>query len=121
MRFTKDHEWVEVDGDVATIGITAYAAEQLGDVVFVELPEAGKTVKVSDGLAVVESVKAASDVYSPVSGEVIEANSEVAETPETVNAMPEAGGWFVKLKLSNPAEIDALMDRPAYEAFLATL
>ena len=121
MRFTKEHEWVEVAGDVATIGITAYAAEQLGDVVFVDLPAPGKTVKAGDDLAVVESVKAASDVYAPISGEVVEANGELSETPETVNAVPEAGGWFVKLKIANPAEIDALMDRDAYEAFLATL
>lgn len=121
MRFTKDHEWVAVEGDIATVGITAYAAEQLGDVVFVEVPEVGKTVAQGDGLAVVESVKAASDVYAPVSGEVVEANAELSDTPETVNAEPEAGGWFAKLKLSNPAEVDALMDRDAYEAFLATL
>ena len=121
MRFTKDHEWVEVDGDVATVGITAYAAEQLGDVVFVETPDIGKTVKAGDGFAVVESVKAASDVYAPISGEVVEANGDLSDEPETVNAVPEAGGWFVKLKVANPAEIDALMDRAGYEAFLATL
>jgi glycine cleavage system H protein len=121
MRFTKDHEWVSLDGDVATVGITAYAAEQLGDVVFVEVPEVGKTVIAGDGLAVVESVKAASDVYAPISGEVVAANAGLADAPETVNAVPETGGWFAKLKLSNPAEVDALMDRPAYEAFLQTL
>jgi glycine cleavage system H protein len=121
MRFTKDHEWVEVAGDVATIGITAYAANQLGDVVFVETPEAGKTVKAGEGLAVVESVKAASDVYAPVSGEVIEGNSSLSDTPETVNRDAEKDGWFCKLRLSNPAEVDALMDRPAYEAYLDTL
>lgn len=121
MRFTKDHEWVAVEGDIATVGITAYAAEQLGDVVFVEVPEVGKTVAQGEGLAVVESVKAASDVYAPVSGEVVEANAELGDAPETVNAAPEAGGWFAKLKLSTPAEVDALMDRDAYEAFLATL
>jgi glycine cleavage system H protein len=121
MRFTKDHEWVELDGDVATIGITAYAAEQLGDVVFVETPEVGKTLKAGDQLAVVESVKAASDVYAPVSGEVVAANGELSDSPDTVNAAPEAAGWFAKLKIANPAEVDALMDRPAYEAFLATL
>jgi glycine cleavage system H protein len=121
MRFTKDHEWVELDGDVATIGITAYAAEQLGDVVFVEVPEAGKAVKAGDGLAVVESVKAASDVYAPVSGEVVEGNAALSEAPETVNAAPEAGGWFAKLKVANPADVEALMDRPAYEAYLQTL
>jgi len=121
MRFTKDHEWVAVEGDVATVGITAYAAEQLGDVVFVEVPEVGKTVKQGDGLAVVESVKAASDVYAPVSGEVVEANAALGDAPETVNATPETGGWFAKLKLSNPSEVEALMDRDAYEAFLSTL
>ncbi|MDB5465637.1 MAG: gcvH [Phenylobacterium sp.] len=121
MRFTKDHEWVELDGDVATVGITAYAAEQLGDVVFVETPEVGKTVKAGDGFAVVESVKAASDVYAPISGQVVAANGELADTPEVVNAAPEAAGWFAKLKVANPAEVEALMDRPAYEAFLATL
>jgi glycine cleavage system H protein len=121
MRFTKDHEWVEVAGDVATIGITAYAADQLGDVVFVETPEVGKAVRKGDGLAVVESVKAASDVYAPVSGEVVAANGDLTDTPETVNQSPEADGWFAKVKLSDPAEVAALMDRDAYEAFLATL
>jgi glycine cleavage system H protein len=121
MRFTKDHEWVDLQGDTATVGITAYAADQLGDVVFVDLPEAGKSVSAGDALAVVESVKAASDVYSPISGEVAEANPDLSDTPETVNAAPESGGWFVKIKVSDPAQVDALMDRPAYEAFLATL
>jgi glycine cleavage system H protein len=121
MRFTKDHEWVELNGDVATVGITAYAAEQLGDVVFVEVPDVGKTVKAGDGFAVVESVKAASDVYAPISGEVVEANTGLSDEPETVNATPEAGGWFAKLKVANPAEVEALMDRAAYEAYLATL
>src|ERR1700722_13215472 len=100
MRFTKDHEWVEVAGDVATIGVTAYAAEQLGDVVFVELPDVGKAVKAGDGLAVVESVKAASDVYAPIAGEVVAINGALADEPETVNAEPEAAGWFAKLQLS---------------------
>ena len=121
MRFTKDHEWVEVDGDVATVGITAYAAEQLGDVVFVETPEVGKAVKAGDNFAVVESVKAASDVYAPVSGQVIEANGELGEAPDTVNAAPEGAGWFAKLKIADPAEYETLMDRHAYEAFLGTL
>jgi glycine cleavage system H protein len=121
MRFTKDHEWVELDGDVATIGITGYAAEQLGDVVFVEVPEVGKTVKAGDGFAVVESVKAASDVYAPIAGEVIEANAALSDAPETVNAAPEAAGWFARLRIANPAEVEALMDRTAYEAFLQTL
>lgn len=121
MRFTKDHEWVELNGDVATVGITAYAAEQLGDVVFVEVPDVGKMVKAGDGFAVVESVKAASDVYAPISGEVVDANSGLSDAPETVNAAPEAGGWFAKLKVANPAEVEALMDRAAYEAYLQTL
>ena len=142
MRFTKDHEWVEVDGNgIATVGVTAYAAitldltepraivvgvtayaaEQLGDVVFVETPDVGKTVKAGDGFAVVESVKAASDVYAPVSGEVVEANAALGDAPETVNAAPEAAGWFAKVKLANPAELDALMDRHAYETYLQTL
>jgi glycine cleavage system H protein len=121
MRFTKDHEWVDADGDVATLGITAYAAEQLGDVVFIELPSVGKTLKAGDAFAVVESVKAASDVYAPISGEVVEVNAELPDVPETVNAMPEKDGWFAKVKLSNPAELDALMDRAAYEQFLSTL
>jgi glycine cleavage system H protein len=121
MRFTKDHEWVELKGDIATIGITAYAAEQLGDVVFVELPEAGRTVKAGDALAVVESVKAASDVFAPISGEVTHANGELGDSPETVNAQPESAGWFVRVKVADPAEVEALMDRHGYEAFLASL
>jgi len=121
MRFTKDHEWVELDGDIATVGITAYAAEQLGDVVFVELPEVGKTVKASENMAVVESVKAASDVYAPVSGQVVEANAVLSDAPETVNAVPESGGWFAKLKGVDKVEYEALMDRAAYESFLETL
>ena len=121
MRFSKDHEWVDIKDDIATIGITAYAADQLGDVVFVELPAAGKTVKTGEGLAVVESVKAASDVFAPVSGEVTEVNPALSNSPEMVNDQPEAAGWFVKLKLANPHEVEDLMDRGAYEAFLHTL
>ncbi len=121
MHFTKDHEWINLEGDIATVGVTAYAAEQLGDVVFVELPEAGKTVKVGDGLAVVESVKAASDVYAPVVGEVVEANDALSANPETVNQDPEGAGWFVKLKLADPSQVAALMDRAAYETYLGTL
>ena len=121
MHFTKDHEWVRLDGDVATVGITKHAADQLGDVVFVETPDAGKAVAKGDSFAVVESVKAASDVYAPVSGEVVEANASLGDAPETVNAVPEQGGWFAKVKLSDPAEVDALMDRGAYEDYLGTL
>lgn len=121
MRFTKDHEWIELDGDIATVGVTAYAAEQLGDVVFVDLPPIGKALKAGEGLAVVESVKAASDVYAPITGEVTEVNAALTDAPETVNASPEAAGWFAKVKVANKAALDALMDRAAYEAFLQTL
>jgi len=121
MRFTKDHEWIELDGDVATIGVTAYAAEQLGDVVFVELPAVGKTLKTGEGMAVVESVKAASDVYAPIDGEVTAVNDALSVTPETVNGSPEQDGWFAKVKVSDRAAIEALMDRDAYEKFLSSL
>ena len=120
MRFTKDHEWVRLEGDVATVGISKHAADALGDVVFVEVPETGKTLSAKDSFAVVESVKAASDVYAPVSGEVVEANDALSTAPETVNADPEAGGWFAKVKVADASEYEALMDRDAYEAFLAT-
>ena len=118
IKFTKEHEWISVEGDVATIGITAHAAEQLGDVVFVETPEAGRTVTAGEACAVVESVKAASDVYAPVSGEVVEANGELAGRPAAVNEAPEGEGWFFKLKLSNAGELDGLMDRAAYDQFV---
>lgn len=121
MHFTKDHEWVKIDGDVATVGITKHAADQLGDVVFVEVPDAGRTVAQKDSFAVVESVKAASDVYAPVSGEVVEGNAALASAPETVNADPEGEGWFAKIKVSDTAQLDGLMDRAAYDAFVATL
>jgi glycine cleavage system H protein len=121
MRFTKDHEWVELDGDIATVGVTAYAAEQLGDVVFVELPAAGAKVAAGGEMAVVESVKAASDVYAPVSGEVAQANPDLAANPQGVNDAPEGSGWLVKIKVADPAQVDALMDRAAYEDFLGTL
>ena len=121
MRFTKDHEWVELDGETATIGVTAYAADQLGDVVFVELPEVGKTLKAGENLAVVESVKAASDVYAPISGEVVATNATLGDAPETVNQGPENDGWFAKVRVTDPAEVEALMDRHAYEQFLQGL
>ena len=120
MRFTKDHEWVVLEGDIATIGVTAHAAEQLGDVVFVEVPDVGRTVAAGDAFAVVESVKAASDVYAPVSGEVVAANEALAAAPETVNAEPESGGWFAKVRLTDPAEYEGLMDKAAYDAFVAS-
>lgn len=120
-RYSKDHEWVKVDGDTATIGITSYAAEQLGDVVYVELPEKGRSVSKGDGAATVESVKAASDVYSPVSGEVVETNGALDGNPQTVNQESEGGGWFMKVRLSDPGELDGLMDEDAYRSYLATL
>lgn len=117
VKYTEDHEWVKIDGDIATVGITKYAAEQLGDVVFVELPEVGASFDKGGDMAVVESVKAASDVYAPVSGEVVEANDALTDAPETVNEAPEAGGWFAKLKLSDASELNALMDEAAYKDF----
>jgi glycine cleavage system H protein len=120
-RYSKDHEWVAVEGDVATIGITEHAQRQLGDVVFVELPAIGKKVSKGGDAAVVESVKAASEVYAPVTGEVIEVNAELNGDPALVNRAAEGNGWFMKVKLTNPAEIDELMDKAAYDAFVATL
>jgi glycine cleavage system H protein len=116
-KFSKDHEWIRVEGDIATIGITVHAQDQLGDVVFVEVPEVGRKVTAEEAVAVVESVKAASDVYSPVTGEVIEANGDLAGTPGLVNEDAEGKAWFFKVKLANPAELDALMDRAAYDDF----
>lgn len=117
--YTSEHEWISVEGDVGTVGITKFAAEKLGDVVFVELPDAGKKVKKEGDMAVVESVKAASDVYAPVSGDVVEANAAIVDDPATVNADPEGAGWFVKLKLSNAGELSGLMDKAAYDKFCA--
>ncbi len=119
VKYSKEHEWISVDGDVATIGITQHAAEQLGDLVFVELPAIGKTVAPGDEAAVVESVKAASEVYAPLSGEVVEINSVLEGEPGKVNEAPEGEGWFLKLKLSDPSELDGLMDEAAYKAFVA--
>lgn len=115
LKFTKDHEWIAADGDVATVGITRHATEQLGDVVFVEVPEVGRKVTAGEACAVVESVKAASDVYAPVSGEVIEANGDIAGDPASVNADPEGKAWFFKLRLANAGELAGLMDRAAYD------
>ena len=114
--FTQEHEWIAVDGDTATVGITNHAQEQLGDLVYVELPEVGRTVSKGDDAAVVESVKAASDVYAPVSGEVIEINGELNGDPALVNRAAEGAGWLMKLKLSDPSELDGLMDAEAYAA-----
>lgn len=121
LYFTKDHEWVSVEGDTATVGITDYAQSQLGDVVFVEVPPAGTAVERGKEAAVVESVKAASDVYAPVSGDVTEGNAALEADPSLVNTAPEGDGWFFRLKLSDPAELDGLLDEAAYKAFVETL
>lgn len=119
--FTKDHEWVRLEGDSAYIGITDYAQSQLGDVVYVELPEVGKTFAKGDDAAVVESVKAASDVYAPVSGLVIAVNSALEKSPAMINEAAEADGWFMKLTLTEPSELENLLDETAYKAFVETL
>ena len=121
VRYTKDHEYVRIDGDVAVVGISDYAQGQLGDVVFVELPEIGKAVTRGKDAAVVESVKAASEVYAPISGEVVEVNSELEGAPGLVNEDAEGKGWFLKLKVTKPDELSELMDEAAYKAFLDTL
>jgi glycine cleavage system H protein len=118
IRYTEEHEWVRVDGQVATVGISNHAQEQLGDVVFVELPEVGRTVGRNAAMAVVESVKAASDVYAPISGEVVEVNAALTDDPALVNGDAEGAGWFCKLKIANPAELDGLMDAAAYRSFV---
>lgn len=117
-RFTEDHEWIRVDGDVATVGITEHAQEQLGDLVYVELPEIGRKVAKGEEAAVVESVKAASDVYAPVSGEVVAVNDDLTGDPGLVNREAEKGGWLMKLKLADTGELDGLMDADAYKAMI---
>lgn len=119
--FTEDHEWIEVDGDTGTVGITDYAQGQLGDITFVELPEVGATASKGDSVSVVDSVKAASDVYTPVSGTVSEANAALADQPELVNTDAEKSGWLFRIKLSEPAELGDLMDETAYKAYVETL
>jgi glycine cleavage system H protein len=121
IRYTKEHEYIRIDGDTGIIGISHHAQEQLGEVVFVELPELGKQVAQSDELAVVESVKAASEVYAPVSGEVTEVNSALPDTPETVNADPEGEAWFVKLKIADKGELESLMSADEYKSYLEGL
>ena len=121
LHYSKDHEYIALDGDVATLGISDYAQSQLGDIVFIELPEVGKKVAKGKEIAVIESVKAASEVYSPVSGEVVEVNSELGETPALVNDDPLGRGWLVKLRVSDPGECASLMDAAAYSSFLKTL
>jgi glycine cleavage system H protein len=119
--FTEDHEWVDVDGEIGTVGITDYAQSQLGDIVFVEVPEEGKQLAKGDDAAVVESVKAASDVYSPVSGTVIEGNGDLSDDPSLVNGSAEEDGWFFKVTLSDMSELEGLMDEAAYAAFVDKL
>ena len=119
--FTKEHEWVRVEGDTATVGISDHAQEQLGDIVFAEVPETGRKLSKGQEAAVVESVKAASDIYSPVSGEVIDGNSKVADDPSIVNNDPEGEGWFFKLRLDNPGDVEGLMDESSYRDWLKTL
>jgi glycine cleavage system H protein len=121
VKYTNEHEWIRVEGDVGTIGITQYAQEQLGDVVFVEVPEVGRKVAKGDSIAVVESVKAASDIFAPVSGEVVEANATLAETPGDVNAEPTGKGWFFRIRLADKSELDGLMDEKAYDDFVKSL
>ncbi|MCU0478638.1 MAG: glycine cleavage system protein GcvH [Chloroflexi bacterium] len=119
LRYTKEHEWVRVEGDVATVGITAHAADQLGDIVFVELPEPGAALAQFATFGVVESVKAVSDLFAPVGGEVVEANAALAAAPEVVNSDPYGAGWMLRIRLADPAQVDALLDPAAYEALVA--
>jgi len=118
IRYSEDHEWITVDGDIGTVGISNFAQEQLGDVVFVELPDIGKTVSQDTEAAVVESVKAASEIYAPVTGDVVEVNEALVDEPGAVNGDPLGGGWFFKIKLADPAQLDGLMDEAAYLEFV---
>ena len=118
-RYTNQHEWVQVKGDLATVGITDYAQHELGDVVFVELPKPGTKVTAGKSFGTVESVKAVSDIYSPVNGEVTEANGDLQNTPEKINSDPHGAAWLIKVRLANPAEVNSLMDAKAYDAFIA--
>jgi len=117
-RFTEEHEWIRLDGDIAVVGITTHAAEQLGDVVSVELPETGQSFKKGEEFGAVDSAKAASEVYAPASGEVVEVNAALEDSPETINDSPEEAGWFIKLKLSDPSELQSLMTLDAYKAHI---
>ena len=119
VKFSKEHEWLKIDGDVATIGITKHATEMLGDIVFIEVPDKGKTVEQNGQAAVVESTKAASDVYSPLSGEVIENNKSIVDDPSSVNSDPEGASWFFKIKIKNNSELDNLMSKTDYDKFVA--
>ena len=118
LKFTEDHEWLRIEGDVATVGITEHATEQLGDLVFVELPEAGASFDKGDTAATVESVKAASDVYSPLAGEIVESNGAIVDDPSVVNSDPMGAGWFFRMKLADPSAAEGLMDEAAYKAMV---
>jgi glycine cleavage system H protein len=121
LYFTREHEWINVDGDVATVGISDHAQQALGDIVFAEVPDAGRRLTKGGDAAVVESVKAASDVYAPVGGEVVESNSALSDDPSLINRDPEGEGWFFKLKLADPSELEGLMDEAAYREWVKTL
>jgi glycine cleavage system H protein len=121
VKYSNEHEWIRVEGDVGTVGISQYAQEQLGDVVFVDVPQAGRKIAKGESVAVVESVKAASDIYTPTSGEVTEGNAALADAPGDINADPMGKGWIYKVKLSNPSELDGLMDQAAYDVFIKSL
>jgi glycine cleavage system H protein len=121
LKFTKDHEWIRVEGDTGTVGITDYAQQQLGDIVFIELPELGRRVDAGDEAAVVESVKAASEIYAPVGGEVVETNPVIADDPSLVNRDPEGEGWFLKLRIQDQGQLEALMDVEGYKAYVEGL
>lgn len=118
-KYTKTHEWISLDGDVATFGLTDHAQSELGDITYLELPEVGDALKAGDAFGVVESVKAASDVYSPIDGEVVEVNDTAVDAPEVINASPYEDAWLVKVKISDPSQLDALMDTEAYDEFEA--
>ncbi len=120
-KFSEEHEWIDIAGDVGTVGLTDYAQEQLGDIVFVELPEAGKTLAKGDEVAVVESVKAASEIFAPVTGEIVEANDALAEDPSLANSDAQGAGWFFKIKIADAAELEGLMDEAGYKSFVESL
>ncbi len=119
VKFTEDHEWIRIEGDVGTVGITDFAQEQLGDIVFIEFPESGAALSKGDQAGVVESVKAASEIYTPVTGEITEANETLVDAPDTVNTEAEGSGWFFKIKISDMSELEGLMDEAAYKEFIA--
>ncbi len=120
-KYTKEHEWITVNGDIATVGITQHASEQLGDVVFVDLPAIGKKVEQGKEAAVVESVKAASDVFAPINGEIVEVNTAITDDPSKVNSDPEGAAWFMRIRIADKSQLDDMLDKVAYEAFLKTV